>query len=85
MRAGPGVAIFQVWCRTLSRPEIPTGTTGTSSRAPIMGPLAEALAMDQMVRSPRALAIGWAPSLTSAARNVPRLLEERRDQVMGAG
>jgi nucleoside-diphosphate-sugar epimerase len=50
-----------------------------------MGPLAEALAMDQMVRSPKALAIGWTPSLTSAARNVPRLLEERRDQVMGAG
>jgi nucleoside-diphosphate-sugar epimerase len=50
-----------------------------------MGALAEALAMDQIVRSPKALAIGWAPSLTSASRNVPRLLEERRDQVMGAG
>jgi nucleoside-diphosphate-sugar epimerase len=50
-----------------------------------MGPLAEALAMDQIVRSPKALALGWAPSLTSAARNIPRLLEERRDQVMGAG
>ena len=50
-----------------------------------MGPLAEALAMDQIVRSPKALGIGWVPSLTSASRNVPRLLEERRDQVMGAG
>ena len=50
-----------------------------------MGALAEALAMDQIVRSPKALGIGWAPSLTSASRNVPRLLEERRDQVMGAG
>ena len=50
-----------------------------------MGPLAEALAMDQIVRSPKALAMGWTPSLTSASRNVPRLLEERRDQVMGAG
>ena len=50
-----------------------------------MGTLAEALAMDQIVRSPKALALGWAPSLTSAARNIPRLLEERRDQVMGAG
>jgi hypothetical protein len=50
-----------------------------------MGALAEALAMDQIVRSPKALAIGWTPSLTSASRNVPRLLEERRDQVMGAG
>ena len=43
------------------------------------------LAMDQIVRSPKALAIGWAPSLTSASRNIPRLLEERRDQAMGAG
>ena len=50
-----------------------------------MGALAEALAMDQIVRSPKALAIGWSPSLTSASRNVPRLLEERRDQAMGAG
>jgi nucleoside-diphosphate-sugar epimerase len=50
-----------------------------------MGALAEALAMDQIVRSPKALAMGWTPSLTSASRNVPRLLEERRDQVMGAG
>jgi len=50
-----------------------------------MGALAEALAMDQIVRSPKALAIGWAPTLTSASRNVPRLLEERRDQAMGAG
>jgi nucleoside-diphosphate-sugar epimerase len=50
-----------------------------------MGALAEALAMDQIGRSPKALAIGWSPSLTSASRNVPRLLEERRDQVMGAG
>jgi nucleoside-diphosphate-sugar epimerase len=50
-----------------------------------MGTLAEALAMDQIVRSPKALAIGWSPSLTSASRNVPRLLEERRDQVLGAG
>ena len=50
-----------------------------------MGALAEALAMDQIVRSPKAHAIGWVPSLTSASRNVPRLLEERRDQVMGAG
>ena len=36
-----------------------------------MGALAEALAMDQIVRSPKALGIGWAPSLTSASRNVP--------------
>jgi nucleoside-diphosphate-sugar epimerase len=50
-----------------------------------MGALADVLAMDQIVRSPKAHGIGWVPSLTSASRNVPRLLEERRDQVMGAG
>jgi nucleoside-diphosphate-sugar epimerase len=43
-----------------------------------LGPLADALALDQIVRSPRARAIGWAPSQHSVARNVPRLLEEWR-------
>ena len=35
-RTGPGVAIFAVWCSTLSRPSSRTGTTGTPSLAPIM-------------------------------------------------
>jgi nucleoside-diphosphate-sugar epimerase len=37
-----------------------------------------ALALDQVVRSPRARALGWAPSLRSVSGNIPRLLEEWR-------
>jgi nucleoside-diphosphate-sugar epimerase len=44
-----------------------------------MGPYADALALDQIVRSPRARALGWAPSLHSVSANVPRLLEEFRN------
>jgi len=44
-----------------------------------MGEYAEALALDQRVRSPRARALGWNPSLRSVARNVARLLEEFRN------
>jgi nucleoside-diphosphate-sugar epimerase len=44
-----------------------------------MGPYADALAVDQVVRSPRARALGWAPTLGSVARNVPRLIEEWRN------
>jgi nucleoside-diphosphate-sugar epimerase len=43
-----------------------------------MGPIAEALAADQVVRSARARAIGWIPGLRSVAGNVPRLMEEWR-------
>ena len=43
-----------------------------------MGPYAEALALDQVVRSPRARAIGWTPTLHSVAGNAARLLEEWR-------
>ena len=42
------------------------------------GAYAAALALDQVVRSPRARAIGWTPSLRSVGGNVPRLLEEWR-------
>lgn len=42
------------------------------------GPYADALALDQVVRSRRARALGWAPTLHSVARNVPRLVEEWR-------
>jgi nucleoside-diphosphate-sugar epimerase len=42
------------------------------------GTVAEALALDQVVRSPRARAIGWTPSLRSVAGNAARLLEEWR-------
>jgi nucleoside-diphosphate-sugar epimerase len=43
-----------------------------------MGPYADALALDQVVRSPRARALGWTPSLKSVAGNAARLLEEWR-------
>ena len=43
-----------------------------------MGPQADALALDQVVRSPRAHALGWNPSLKSVAGNAARLMEEWR-------
>ena len=43
-----------------------------------MGAYADALAMDQRVRSVRARELGWAPALHSVSANVPRLLEEFR-------
>jgi nucleoside-diphosphate-sugar epimerase len=43
-----------------------------------LGPYADALVLDQLVRSPRARALGWTPTLRSVHRNVPRLLEEFR-------
>jgi len=43
-----------------------------------MGAYADALALDQRVRSPRARALGWAPTLHSVSGNVARLLEEFR-------
>jgi nucleoside-diphosphate-sugar epimerase len=44
-----------------------------------MGPYADALALDQRLRSPRARAIGWSPTLRSVSGNVARLLEEYRN------
>jgi nucleoside-diphosphate-sugar epimerase len=43
-----------------------------------MGSYADALVLDQVVRSPRARAIGWTPTLHSVAGNAARLLEEWR-------
>ena len=43
-----------------------------------MGPLADALALDQVVRSPRARALGWAPTMRGITGNAPRLFEEFR-------
>lgn len=43
-----------------------------------MGPVADALALDQVIRSARSRAIGWNPSLHSVAGNAARLLEEWR-------
>jgi nucleoside-diphosphate-sugar epimerase len=44
-----------------------------------LGEYADALALDQKVRSPRARALGWTPMLRSVAGNVARLLEEYRN------
>ena len=58
-------------------------TTPSVRRVPLaeakkkMGPYAEALALDQIVRSPRAR-IGWQPSLHSVAGNAARLVDEWR-------
>jgi nucleoside-diphosphate-sugar epimerase len=49
----------------------------TEARAK-MGPYADALALDQRIRSPRARALGWSPTLHSVSGNVARLLEEFR-------
>jgi nucleoside-diphosphate-sugar epimerase len=43
-----------------------------------LGPFADALVLDQIVRSPRARAIGWVPSLHSVAGSTARLFEEWR-------
>ncbi len=45
-----------------------------------MGSYAEALSLDQLIRSPRAKALGWTPSLRSVAGNAARLLGEWRAQ-----
>jgi nucleoside-diphosphate-sugar epimerase len=42
------------------------------------GAQADALAVDQRVRSARARALGWSPTLHSVSANIPRLLEEFR-------
>jgi nucleoside-diphosphate-sugar epimerase len=51
----------------------------TEARAKL-GPYADALALDQRVRSPRARALGWSPTLHSVSGNVARLVEEFRAQ-----
>ena len=43
-----------------------------------MGPYADALALSQIVRSPRVRALGWSPTLHSVAGNIARLQEEFR-------
>jgi nucleoside-diphosphate-sugar epimerase len=59
-------------------------TTPDVRRVPIeeaqakLGAYALALALDQVVRSPRARALGWAPTLRSIGGNAARLFEEWR-------
>lgn len=43
------------------------------------GTYADALALDQKVRSPKARALGWAPTLPGVINSVARLLEEFRN------
>jgi len=43
------------------------------------GPYADALALDQKVRSTKARALGWAPTQTGVITSVPRLVEEFRN------
>jgi nucleoside-diphosphate-sugar epimerase len=43
-----------------------------------LGAYADALALDQRVRGPRARTLGWSPTLQSVGTSVPRLLEEFR-------
>ena len=43
-----------------------------------MGPYADVLALDQVLRSPRARALGWSPSLHSVGGNAARLFDEWR-------
>lgn len=43
-----------------------------------LGPMADALALSQTVRCPRARALGWSPTLHSVAGNAARLFEEWR-------
>ena len=43
-----------------------------------LGAYADALALDQKVRSARGHALGWSPTLHSCSANIPRLLEEFR-------
>lgn len=42
------------------------------------GTYADALALDQVVRSPRARALGWTPTMHGITGNAPRLFEEYR-------
>lgn len=44
-----------------------------------LGPIADALALDQKVRSPKARALGWTPTQTGVINSVPRLVEEFRN------
>ena len=43
-----------------------------------LGNYADALALDQVVRSPRARALGWSPTMHGITGNTPRLFEEYR-------
>ena len=58
------------------RPEVRTCRLTEARKK--LGAYADALALDQIVRSPRARALGWSPSLHAVSRNAARLFEEWR-------
>ena len=70
--------VESIACHTRTRPDV--RRMPLSEARAKMGPYAEALALDQRVRSPRARGLGWSPTLHSVAGNVARLLEEFRTQ-----
>ncbi len=43
-----------------------------------LGPYADALVLDQVIRCPRARALGWVPAMRGIVGNAPRLFEEYR-------
>jgi nucleoside-diphosphate-sugar epimerase len=59
-----------------SRPDIRYMPVSEAQRK--LGAYADALALDQIVRCPRARALGWQVTIGAVARNVPRLFEEWR-------
>lgn len=59
-----------------TRPDVRHVSVAEARQKP--GPYADALHLDQVVRSPRARAIGWSPSLHSITGNIARLFEEFR-------
>jgi nucleoside-diphosphate-sugar epimerase len=60
-----------------SRPDVRFMPLGEARKK--RGAVADALVLDQVVRSPRARALGWTPTLGSVTRNIPRLYEEWRN------
>ena len=48
-----------------------------------LGLYADALSLDQVVRSPRARALGWTPTMHGITGNAPRLFEEYRRSARG--
>jgi len=74
-RVGDIVAAIARHART--RPDVRHVSLSEARLRP--GPYADALVLDQVVRSPRARALGWAPSLHSITGNMARLFEEFRN------
>ena len=70
-------------CRARSSRPPMCGACRSKEAQAKLGPYALALALDQVVRSPRAHALGWAPELKSVATNAARLFDEWRADSAG--